>query len=157
MGWSFRIARIWGIDVRVHVTFLLLLAFFAFAGYRQDEARGALMTTAFILLLFLCVLLHEFGHALAAAQVRDQDAGHHAAADRRRRPAAAHAGQAVAGAGRRDRRAAGERGDRGGAVPRRARRGRRGADGQIWPTRRARPATCSARSCASTSRSCCST
>ena len=68
MGWSFRIARVWGIEVRVHVTFLLLLAFFAFAGYRQGEARGALMTTTFILLLFLCVLLHEFGHALAAAR-----------------------------------------------------------------------------------------
>jgi stage IV sporulation protein FB len=68
MGWSFRIARIWGIEVRVHVTFLLLLAFFAFGAYQRDGSQAALMTTAFILLLFLCVLLHEFGHALAAAR-----------------------------------------------------------------------------------------
>src|SRR5688572_22892853 len=68
MGWSFRIARVGGIDVRVHVTFLLLLAFFAFSGYQHGGAEGALKTTAFILLLFLCVLLHEFGHALAAAR-----------------------------------------------------------------------------------------
>ena len=73
MGWSFRIARIWGIEVRVHVTFLLLLAFFAFGAYQQAGnpelgRRAAVMTTLFILLLFLCVLLHEFGHALAAAR-----------------------------------------------------------------------------------------
>jgi stage IV sporulation protein FB len=68
MGWSFRIARIWGIEVRVHVTFLLLLAFFAFGAYQHGGGGAALKTTAFILLLFLCVLLHEFGHALAAAR-----------------------------------------------------------------------------------------
>jgi Zn-dependent protease/CBS domain-containing protein len=69
MGWSFRIARIFGIEVRIHVTFLLLLAFFAYQGYAQGRTLGAaLVSVGFILLLFVCVLLHEFGHALAAAR-----------------------------------------------------------------------------------------
>jgi stage IV sporulation protein FB len=69
MGWSFRIARIAGIEVRIHVTFLLLLAFFAYQGYaRVGTAQAALSSVGFILALFLCVLLHEFGHAFAAAR-----------------------------------------------------------------------------------------
>lgn len=68
MGWSFRIARLGGTDIRIHFTFLLLLAFFAFGGYQTGGAAGALINVVFILALFLCVLLHEFGHALAAAR-----------------------------------------------------------------------------------------
>jgi stage IV sporulation protein FB len=68
MGWSFRIGRIFGIELRVHVTFLLLLAYFAFIGYARGGTQEALTTTLFILLLFLCVVLHELGHALAAAR-----------------------------------------------------------------------------------------
>jgi stage IV sporulation protein FB len=69
MGWSFRIARIAGIDVRIHVTFLLLLAYFGYQGYAHDHsAAGAVASLVRVLSLFLCVLLHEFGHALAAAR-----------------------------------------------------------------------------------------
>ncbi len=66
MSWSFRIFRLGGIDVKVHFTFLLLLAFFAFLYYSQGGISAALDGVLFILLLFACVLLHEFGHALAA-------------------------------------------------------------------------------------------
>src|SRR4051812_6245211 len=69
MGWSFRVARVAGIEVRIHVTFLLLLAFFAYTGYAHDQtAAGALASVVRVLALFGCVLLHEFGHALAAAR-----------------------------------------------------------------------------------------
>jgi stage IV sporulation protein FB len=69
MGWSFRIARIAGIEVRIHVTFLLLLAYFGYQGYMHDHtAAGAVASVVRVLSLFLCVLLHEFGHALAAAR-----------------------------------------------------------------------------------------
>jgi Zn-dependent protease/CBS domain-containing protein len=68
MGWSFRVARFGQTEVRIHVTFLLLLAFFAFTGHARGGTAGALVSLAFILALFLCVLLHEFGHALAAAR-----------------------------------------------------------------------------------------
>lgn len=66
MKWSFHIARIAGIDVRVHATFFLLLAWFGFAYYEAGGAAAAASGLAFILLLFTCVVLHEFGHALAA-------------------------------------------------------------------------------------------
>lgn len=63
MGWSFRILRVAGIDVKIHYTFLLLLAYYAMLGGGVIEA---IISIAFVLLLFLCVLLHEFGHAFAA-------------------------------------------------------------------------------------------
>lgn len=66
MRWSFRVARIGGIDVRIHVTFLLLLAVFASFYSAQGGASGTLKVVLFFLLVFLCVLLHEFGHAFAA-------------------------------------------------------------------------------------------
>jgi len=64
--WSFLIARVSGIGVRVHVTFLLLIAWYAYGGYTAGGVGAAVSGVGFILLLFLCVLLHEFGHAFAA-------------------------------------------------------------------------------------------
>ena len=64
--WSYRIANISGIEVRIHATFLLLLAFYGATSYSSGGTGEALMSISFILLLFLCVLLHEFGHAFAA-------------------------------------------------------------------------------------------
>lgn len=66
MGWSIKIARIAGIDVKIHVTFLLLLAWMGLAHYAKDGLEAAVAGVAFILALFGCVLLHEFGHALMA-------------------------------------------------------------------------------------------
>ena len=65
MKWSYRIARISGIDIRIHVTFLLLLAYFGFTDWREGGSMAAVQGLTFTLLLFLCVLLHEFGHAMA--------------------------------------------------------------------------------------------
>jgi Zn-dependent protease/CBS domain-containing protein len=70
MGGAFKIGRFSGIDVRVHWTFLLLLALFAFIGYQASGSPlGALTATAVIVALFLCVLLHEFGHSLVAQRL----------------------------------------------------------------------------------------
>jgi Zn-dependent protease len=67
MKWSIRIGRFSGIDVRMHITFLLLVGWFAFMYWRQSQSLAAAMAgVAFILAIFLCVVLHEFGHALAA-------------------------------------------------------------------------------------------
>jgi stage IV sporulation protein FB len=56
--------------VRVHWTFLLLLAFFAFVGYQASGSLlGALTPIAVIVALFVCVLLHEFGHSLVAQRL----------------------------------------------------------------------------------------
>jgi Zn-dependent protease/CBS domain-containing protein len=70
MGGSFKIGRFSGIDVKVHWTFFLLLAFFAFLGYQTSGSlAGALTPTALIVALFLCVVLHEFGHSLVAQRL----------------------------------------------------------------------------------------
>lgn len=66
MRWSYRIVRVAGIDVKIHVTFLLLLAWLGAMRWQDGGLGGALEGIGFILLLFLCVLLHEFGHAFAA-------------------------------------------------------------------------------------------
>jgi Zn-dependent protease len=59
-----------GIDVKVHWTFFLLLAFFAIIGYQASGSLlGALTATAIIVALFFCVLLHEFGHSLVAQRL----------------------------------------------------------------------------------------
>ena len=58
--------RVAGILVRIHVTFLLLLAFLGYTYYRVGGTAVATSQLAFVLLLFGCVLLHEFGHAIAA-------------------------------------------------------------------------------------------
>ena len=66
MGWSIPILRVAGIQLRIHITFLLLIAWIAFAYYTQGGSSAAVDGVLFILLLFACVVLHEFGHAFAA-------------------------------------------------------------------------------------------
>lgn len=67
MKWSIRLGRFLGIDVFVHVTFVLFLVWLGYATYAQTgQAALALKTTAFIVTIFTCVLLHEYGHALTA-------------------------------------------------------------------------------------------
>lgn len=66
MRWSFKIANIVGTSVYVHLTFLLLLIWVAAIGWQQGGPIAAADGLIFIVLVFLCVLLHEFGHVLAA-------------------------------------------------------------------------------------------
>jgi stage IV sporulation protein FB len=66
MGWSFRIGRIAGTDVKVHVTFLLLLAWIALSSRADGGTTAAVESVIGLLALFACVLLHEFGHIFAA-------------------------------------------------------------------------------------------
>ncbi|HEV2131475.1 MAG TPA: site-2 protease family protein [Longimicrobiaceae bacterium] len=66
MRWSIKVARIAGIDVKIHLTFLLLLTWIGVTYYLRGGAPVAIEGLIFILLLFASVLLHEFGHALAA-------------------------------------------------------------------------------------------
>jgi Zn-dependent protease len=67
MGWSWRIARIAGIDVYMHFTFLLLLAWVGVTHYlARRDVGDAVAGLVFIVALFTIVVLHELGHALAA-------------------------------------------------------------------------------------------
>ncbi|MEX0752155.1 MAG: site-2 protease family protein [Xanthobacteraceae bacterium] len=66
MSWSLNIGRIAGTAVRIHFTFLLFLAWIFVASYASGGAATAWATLLFIVLVFACVLAHEFGHILTA-------------------------------------------------------------------------------------------
>jgi Zn-dependent protease/CBS domain-containing protein len=66
MGWSIPIGTVRGTVIRIHVTFLLFLLWIAGAHYVQGGAQAALEGVVFIVLIFVCVVLHEFGHILMA-------------------------------------------------------------------------------------------
>jgi Zn-dependent protease/predicted transcriptional regulator len=68
MKWSFKIGHFQNIGVYVHATFFLLLIFIAASHWNATrDVWDAMWAVGFVLALFLCVLLHEFGHALTAA------------------------------------------------------------------------------------------
>jgi Zn-dependent protease/CBS domain-containing protein len=67
LKWSIRVGKLAGIDVYLHLTFLILIGWFALNSYLEGKGVGAmLLDIAFILLLFGIIVLHELGHALAA-------------------------------------------------------------------------------------------
>lgn len=68
MGTSLTIFRVFGIDVRIHWSFILILFYgaFMFSSGPAGPVVGALYGILVIVLLFACVTLHELGHALAA-------------------------------------------------------------------------------------------
>jgi Zn-dependent protease/CBS domain-containing protein len=70
MGGSFKIGRAFGIDVKVHWSFFLLLAFFGYLSFSNSGSLvDALVTIGIVVALFFCVLLHEYGHALVALRL----------------------------------------------------------------------------------------
>jgi stage IV sporulation protein FB len=66
MKWVYTIGRIAGTEIKVHLTFVLFLAWWALLGYREGGPGGALTAALLLLALFACILLHEFGHILMA-------------------------------------------------------------------------------------------
>ena len=66
MRWAYRIGRVAGTDIKVHVTFLLLLLYVAASAYSTGGRGEMVATLGYILALFACVLFHEFGHILMA-------------------------------------------------------------------------------------------
>ena len=76
MPWSWKLARIAGIDVYVHATFFMVIAWIALLHWNESQSLAAVVEgVGFILTLFACVVLHEFGHALTAAHygIRTRD------------------------------------------------------------------------------------
>lgn len=68
--------RVRGIELRVHATFLVLLAWFGMAAWQERGTWPAVAgEVLFIVALFACVLLHELGHALTAQRygIRTRD------------------------------------------------------------------------------------
>ena len=68
MGWSIKLFDVGGTAVRIHLTFFLLLAWIAAIHWGRGGPAEAIDGVAFIVALFVCVVLHEFGHIIAARQ-----------------------------------------------------------------------------------------
>jgi Zn-dependent protease/predicted transcriptional regulator len=67
MNTSLRIATFFGIPVQVHWTFGLLIAWLVYGSYQQGYSmRETALTGLFFVAIFVCVILHEYGHALTA-------------------------------------------------------------------------------------------
>ena len=64
MSWSITIARIAGSEIRIHLTFLLLLAWIGIAQYSAGGADAAIDSIVFVIAVFACVVLHELGHVV---------------------------------------------------------------------------------------------
>lgn len=67
MKGSLQILRVAEIPIKIHWTFGLLLIWIGYLSFREGLGiSGALASTLLIALVFLCVVLHEYGHALTA-------------------------------------------------------------------------------------------
>ena len=73
MSWSLSIGRIAGTAVRIHITFLLFLIRIWFAKSESGSSAAGLTGLLFMVMMFLCVLAHDFG----------QDRGAHGLISRR--------------------------------------------------------------------------
>jgi Zn-dependent protease len=66
LSWSLTIARFGATIVRVHLTFFLFLVWIGVSAWQQGGFSAARNSVLFIVLIFGCVVLHEFGHILMA-------------------------------------------------------------------------------------------
>jgi Zn-dependent protease len=64
---SLKLGKLFGIDLFVHPTFWLLPIFYFLGGVLAGDFVGAVIDVAVIFAVFVCIALHEVGHALAAA------------------------------------------------------------------------------------------
>jgi Zn-dependent protease len=72
LTWSLSLGRWLGIHVRVHVLFVLFVILrLSDAAFKANQGVGLSLQDAFLVqvILFACVLLHEFGHCFAARAV----------------------------------------------------------------------------------------
>ena len=67
MKGSFKLGKIADIGIFIHWTFSLLILFIVFINYRSGQnATQILWSVFFVLSIFITVVMHELGHALAA-------------------------------------------------------------------------------------------
>lgn len=67
MKWTWNVGRIAGIDIKIHLSFFLLPIWVGLSTLVDGgDTSAMLMEILLILLLFVCVVLHELGHALTA-------------------------------------------------------------------------------------------
>lgn len=69
MRWTLNIGRLFGVKILIHWTFFLLLLWIVAAQYlRGSSTETIVLTTVYVLAIFLCVVLHEMGHITMARQ-----------------------------------------------------------------------------------------
>lgn len=76
MKWSWKLGQYADIGVYVHATFFLLIGWIVLSHWLQGQSLPSILEgVVFIVTLFGCVVLHEFGHALAARKfgIRTRD------------------------------------------------------------------------------------
>ncbi len=69
MRWSLPIGRVFGISLRLHVTFLLLLGWVGYEAFNVGGPVAAKWELLRVCLIFVCIGLHEFGHSVVAQQL----------------------------------------------------------------------------------------
>ena len=63
---ALKVCRLFGIDLQLHYTFLLLVAWLGWRGYASGGIEGGILQISLVVGVFICVVLHELGHALSA-------------------------------------------------------------------------------------------
>ena len=66
LGWSINLFRVFGIQLAVHASFFLLLAYAGYEGWVVAGPIGLVWRISLICCFFVCVVLHELGHSLTA-------------------------------------------------------------------------------------------
>ena len=66
LGWSINLFRVFGIQLAVHASFVLLLVYWGYQGWQEGGWLGMAWSVGLIVLFFVCVILHELGHSLTA-------------------------------------------------------------------------------------------
>lgn len=66
LGWSINLFQVFGIQLAVHASFLLLLVYWGYEGWLEGGLLGMAWSVGLIVLFFVCVILHELGHSLTA-------------------------------------------------------------------------------------------
>jgi Zn-dependent protease/predicted transcriptional regulator len=71
MNCSLNLGKYFGIKVSIHWTFLLLIGWIVWRESRRGSSTEEIIwVVLFVLTIFLCVTLHEFGHALTARRYK---------------------------------------------------------------------------------------
>ena len=65
-SWSIPAGRLFGIEIRIHLTFFFLLVFVWSAGSATQDVATAVRALGLVGVIFASVVLHELGHALVA-------------------------------------------------------------------------------------------